>query len=172
LLVEVGDADIARDLGPDQLAALKGRPGLKTRAFPSATVHYLLLNAASDANPALRNPALWEAARWLIDYDGIANKLLKGEFRIHQAFLPEGFPGALEDTPFHLDVARAQAILKRAGLGPGLSIRLDVFNQPPYGDIAQSLQATFALAGIKLEILPALASEVYARIRSRSEEAA
>ncbi len=172
LLVEVGDADIARDLGPDQIAALKDKPGLTTVRFPSATIHYLMFNAANPANPALANPALWEAARWLIDYRGIADRLLKGEFEIHQAFLAEGFPGALNDTPYHLDVARAKSILASAGLDPGLKIKLSVMNQPPFEDIAQSLQSTFAAAGIELQILPALAGEVYAKLRARTVEAA
>lgn len=171
LLVEVGDVDMARDLGPDQIAALAASGSVKLLEFPSATIHYLLFNTANRDNPALANPALWEAARWLIDYRGIAEKLLRGQFVVHQAFLAEGFPGALEDTPYHLDIARAKQILARAGLANGLRIRLSVFNQPPYGDIAQSLQATFAQAGISLDILPAEASEVYSQVRSRSEDA-
>jgi len=171
LLVEVGDADMARDLGPDQLAALEGKPDLKTLRFPSATVHYLLFNSANRDNPALANPQLWEAARWLVDYDGIANRLLKGEFEVHQAFLADGFPGALDTTPYHLDIAKARSILAGAGLAKGLHIKLWVFNQPPYGEIAQSLQSTFGQAGIELEIEPALASEVYSKVRERSEEA-
>ena len=172
LLVEVGDADIARDLGPDQIAALEGKPELTILRLPSATVHYLLLNAANKDNPVLSNPAFWEAARWLVDYDGLANQLLKGEFIVHQAFLANGFPGALGTTPYHLDVARAKAILKRAGLDHGVTLTLDVFNQPPFQDIAQSLQATFGAAGIRVQILPGTASEVYARIRARQEQAA
>jgi peptide/nickel transport system substrate-binding protein len=170
LLVEVGDVDMARDLGPDQIAALGASRSVKLLEFPSATIHYLLFNTANRDNPALANPALWEAARWLIDYRGIAEKLLRGQFLVHQAFLAEGFPGALDDTPYHLDVARAKQILVRAGLA-NVHIRLSVFNQPPFGDIAQSLQATFAQAGISLDILPAEASEVYSQVRSRSEEA-
>jgi peptide/nickel transport system substrate-binding protein len=172
LLVEVGDVDMARDLGPDQVAALQGKPGLTTLRFPSAMVHYLLLNTANAGNPALSNPQLWEAARWLIDYDGIANGLLKGAFQVHQAFLADGFRGALNATPYHLDVARARSILTRAGLAQGVTIQMDVINQPPFGDIAQSLQSTFAQAGIRLEIAPALASEVFSKIRNRTEEAA
>ncbi len=171
LLVEVGDADIARDLGPDQLAALKGKPDLKTVDYPSATIHYLMFNTANRENPVLKNPKLWEAARWLIDYDGIAHQLLKGEFTVHQAFLADGFPGALETTPYHLDIAKARAILAGAGLDTGVRIALSVFNQPPYGEIAQSLQSTFAQAGIQLEIRPALAGEVYSQVRDRREEA-
>ncbi len=125
----VGDADIARDLGPDQIAALSADSQVRTLSFPAAKIDYLMFKAANSANPALRNPALWEAARWLIDYDGIAT------------------------TPYHLDVAGARAILAAAGIEPGLRITLDVFNQPPYGQIAQSLQASFAQAGITLDIV-------------------
>ncbi|RKP49671.1 ABC transporter substrate-binding protein [Pararobbsia silviterrae] len=171
LLVEVGDADIARDLGPDQVAALQGEAGLATLRLPSAAVHYLLLNAGNTENPVLANPAFWEAARWLVDYDGIANTLLKGTFEVHQAFLANGVPGALNTTPYHLDIARAKAILARAGIHDA-TLTLDVFNQPPFPDIAQSLQATFGAAGITVRILPGTASEVYARTRTRTEQAA
>jgi len=171
LLVRVGDADIARDLGPDQYAALSDRPGLQLRQFPSAAVHYLLFNTANTDVPALSNPALWQAARWLIDYEGISHGLLKDQFLVHQGFLAAGSPGALDDTPYRLDVGRARSILHAAGLDKGLTITLDVFNQAPFTDIAQSLQATFAAAGIHLEIRPALGGAVYARVRSHSVQA-
>jgi peptide/nickel transport system substrate-binding protein len=172
LLVEVGDADIARDLGPDQIDALRGKSELRIATYPSGKIDYLLFNTANPGNPALANPALWQAARWLVDYEGIANKLLKGEYEVHQAFLANGFPGALNETPYHLDVARAKAILASGGLANGARIKLLVFNQPPYGEIAQSLQATFSKAGIQLEIVPQLAAQLYGQIRARTEEAA
>jgi peptide/nickel transport system substrate-binding protein len=171
LLVRVGDADIARDLGPDQYAALRDRPGLQLRQFPSAAVHYLLFNTVNTGVPQLANPALWEAARWLIDYQGIAHELLKDQYQVHQAFLATGFPGALDDTPYRLDIPRAKSILHEAGLDHGLTITLDVFNQAPFTEIAQSLQANFAAAGIRLEIQPALTGQVYTRVRSHSVQA-
>jgi peptide/nickel transport system substrate-binding protein len=70
-----------------------------------------------------------------------------------------------------MDVAKAKTILAAAGIAPGSSIKLDVFNQPPYNEIAQSLQATFAQGGIRLQILPGVASEVYGKTRARTEEA-
>ena len=171
LLVEVGDADMARDLGPDQTAALAGNRRLRVLRFPSAAVHYLLFNGASRDQPALANPALWEAARWLVDYDGIARELLRGQYEVHQAFLAGGFPGALDAAPYHLDIDRARRVLEEAHLGPHLKIKLSIFNQPPYGDIAQSLQATFGRAGIDLDILPSEASDVYSQVRARAEQA-
>jgi peptide/nickel transport system substrate-binding protein len=170
LLIEQGDVDIARVLGPDQIEALQGKPGIKTETLPTAGIDYLAFNAANADNPALKNPALWEAARWLVDYDGIANQLLKGQLKVHQAFLPEGYLGGLSDTPYKLDVAKAKSILAAAGLDKGLTIKLAVFNQAPYTQIAQALQATFAQAGIKLDIQPSVGSEVYTKVRARTVE--
>ena len=70
----------------------------------------------NDANPLLKNPALWEAARYLFDYKGIADELLKGQFAVHQSFLPDGYLGSLKDKPFTYDPEKAKAILKKAGL--------------------------------------------------------
>lgn len=170
LLIEQGDADIARALGPDQIAALQGKAGIKTETLPTAGIDYLAFNAANADNPALKNPALWEAARWLIDYDGIANQLLKGQLKVHQAFLPEGYLGGLADNPYKLDVEKAKGILAAAGLDKGLTIKLSVFNQAPYTQIAQAFQTTFAQAGIKLDIQPAVGSEVYTKVRARTVE--
>ncbi|MBF9233926.1 ABC transporter substrate-binding protein [Microvirga alba] len=171
LLVEQGDADIARGLGSDQVSALKGKPGLKVEEIASARTDYLRFNTTNSANPALANPALWEAARWLIDYEGIAKDLLKGSVQVHQSFLPEGFPGALTDNPYKLDIEKAKAILAKAGLDKGLTIKFTVFNTAPFTQIAQSLQETFGKAGITLDIQPGVASEVYAKGRARQDEA-
>ncbi len=171
LLVEQGDADIARDLGADQIASLQGKPGVVVQATPSAQQDYVILNSASKDVPALGNPALWEAARWLVDYDGIANKLLKGQYIIHQTFLPEGFPGAISENPFIFDPAKAKDVLAKAGL-KDVKFKLTVSNQPPFTDIAQSLQASFAQGGVTIEIEPVVASELYAKLRGRTYDAA
>ncbi|KGT86691.1 ABC transporter substrate-binding protein [Erwinia typographi] len=168
LLLEQGDADIARNLGADQIAALKGKPGVKPLAIPMASLYYMQFNI--DANPVLKNPALWEASRYLFDYHGIADDLLKGQFQVHQAFLPEGFLGALNDTPYSYDPEKAKAILKKAGLS-NASFKLSVSNQPPYLDIAQALQASFARGGIKVELIPGLSSEVSTAVKAHKYEA-
>ena len=164
LLVEQGDADIARGLSADQIEALKSKPGVKVLAVPSARTDYLLIN--TKANATLGNPAFWEAARYLVDYNGIAKDLLRGQSQVHQAFLPVGFPGALTDTPFKLDVDRAKKILADAGIKTPFKIQFIVFNDQPFLAIAQSLQSSFAKAGVELEIQPGVASEIYAKGRS------
>ncbi|WP_017350096.1 ABC transporter substrate-binding protein [Pantoea sp. A4] len=167
LLIQQGDADVAYQLGPDLISALKSDKNLKITAFPSDLVYYLGFNTKDPHQPALGNPALWQAARWLVNYDSLANQLLKGQYKVHQSFLPQGFDGALENTPFHYDVAKAKAILKQGGIAPGTHIALTVVNQPPYIDVAQALQASFAAADVQLDIQPVAESELWSKMRSR-----
>lgn len=167
LLLESGDADIARDLGPDQIEALGSNKALRIETYPQAAVHFLSLNQKHEK---LRNPALWEALRYLVDYDGIATRLLKGQMQVHQAFLPVGFPGALYSKPYKLAPDKAKAILAKAGI-QNLSIDLDLINTPRFMDMAQSMQATMAKAGIKLNLLPGTGSQVITRYRARKHEA-
>ncbi len=167
LLIQQGDVDVAYQLGPDQIDALKSDKNLRIEAFPSSLVYYLGFNTKDKAQPALSNPALWQAARWLVDYHSLSNDLLKGQYRIHQSFLPQGFDGALEDQPFHYDVAKAKAILAKGGIKPGTKFALTVINQPPYIDVAQALQASFAKADVQIELQPVAESELWSKMRGR-----
>lgn len=171
LLIQQGDADIARDLGADQTSALEGKPGVKVLSIPSAEQNYMVFNAGNNANPLLKNPALWEAARYLVDYEGITKDLLKGQYFIHQSFLPVGFAGALDNNPFKFDPAKAKEILAKAGIKDAY-FTLDVENKPPFITIAQSMQASFAQGGVKIDLLPAAGSQVYARVRAKQHQAA
>lgn len=171
LLIQQGDADVARELGPDQTVALKNQPGVKVLEIPSAEQNYLVFNTGNAANPLLKNPAFWEAARYLIDYQGITQDLLKGQYFVHQSFLPVGLPGALEDNPFSFDPAKAKAILAKAGI-TNATLTLDVENKPPFITLAQALQASFAQGGVKLDLLPAAGSQVYSRVRAKQHQAA
>ncbi|MCE9840477.1 MULTISPECIES: ABC transporter substrate-binding protein [Proteus] len=170
LLIEKGDADIARDLGTDQTAALAGKTGIKILDIPSAEQVYMAFNTAS-GNPALSNPAFWEASRYLIDYKGITEDLMRGQYFIHQSFLPIGLPGALKDNPFTFDPEKAKAILAKAGI-TNARFTLDVENKVPYITVAQSIQASFAQAGVQVDLLPAAGSQVYSRVRAKQHQAA
>ncbi|MBD4199921.1 ABC transporter substrate-binding protein, partial [Xanthomonas citri pv. citri] len=77
-----------------------------------------------------------------------------------------GLPGALETNPFTFDPQKAKAILDKAGIKDA-HFTLDVENKPPFITIAQSLQASFAQGGVKVDLLPAAGSQVYARVRAK-----
>ncbi|MGB8274029.1 MAG: ABC transporter substrate-binding protein, partial [Alphaproteobacteria bacterium] len=152
LLVERGDIDVARNLGPDQAAGVGNNPELRVRRTRKGALYYLGLN---QKNEYLRRPEVREAVRYLVDYRGIAGTLMRGAAEIHQAFVPLGYLGALADRPFRLDTLRARHLLEQAGLGQGFAVTLDVRGTRPDLDVAQSLQSTFAAAGIRLDIAPA-----------------
>ena len=108
--------------------------------------------------------------RYLVDYEGISKQLLRGQMRVHQAFLPVGFAGALTTTPYKLDPDRAKSILTQAGI-TNLEIDMDLINAPRFMDMAQSMQATMAKAGIKLNLLPGTGAQVITRYRARQHQA-
>ena len=168
LLVEQGDADIARNLGSDQFSALQHQPSVKPVAVPIASLYYLLFNLK--ASPVLSNPAFLEASRYLFDYKGIADDLLRGQISVHQTFLPDGYLGELKDNPYSYDPAKAKVTLAKAGL-QNISFNLIVNNQPPYLDIAQALQASFAKGGVKVTLIPGISSEITSKISSHKFDA-
>jgi len=167
LLLETGDIDLARNLTPDQIASMSS-DAVKVETFPQAAVHFLSFNQKTEV---LQPEAVWEASRYLVDYEGMTETFLKGQMEIHQAFWPEGFPGALTDTPFSYDPERAEQILNDAGIETPITVTLDVINSTPFTDMAQSLQATFAEAGVNFDILPGTAAQVITKYRERSHQA-
>jgi len=101
----------------------------------------------------------------------MAGSFLNGQMDIHQAFWPRGFPGSYDEAPFAYDPARAAKILADAAIETPIEVTLDVINAPPFTDIAQSLQASFADAGIEFNILPGTGAQVITKYRERTHEA-
>ena len=167
LLLEKGDVDVAADLNPDQIRSLESSADIAITRIPRGTVYYLALN---QANPVLAKPEVWQAARWLVDYDGIANKLFLGQYKVNQAPVAQGVPSALTDQPYKLDVAKARELLATAGYPDGFSVAIDTMPVAPYREIAQSLQGTFAQAGVKLELRVADSAQVLTRYRERRHD--
>jgi peptide/nickel transport system substrate-binding protein len=167
LLVEKGDIDIARNLGPDQIKGLEGNSEVRIHSSPKGGIFYLGLNQKHEA---LQKPQVRQALKYLVDYDGIANTILKGSMEPHQAFLPKGFLGALEDKPFKLDPEKAKQLLAEAGYPNGLTLTMDTRNNFPTLDMAQAIQSTFALGGVKLEIIPMDGKQALTKYRARNHE--
>ncbi len=167
LLLQRGDADVARDLLPEQLAAARTNPDFTIVSRPKASLMYLAMNAKT---PALAKPGVREAIRWAIDYQGIAANLTKDTYTVHQSFLPSGFPAAVNDTPFHFDPAKAKALLATAGYADGLELTLDHASSSPRTEIAQALQAQFRQVGIKLTLNAGEGRQVLTKIRARQHQ--
>jgi peptide/nickel transport system substrate-binding protein len=167
LLLEKGDVDYARDLTKDQLDAIKGNANIVTQQAPKTSIMYVSFN---QKNANLAKPEVREALKWLVDYAGIEENILRGSYVVHQAFLPKGFLGAIDDKPYKFDLAKAKALLAKAGVPDGFSVTMDVRNTSPWTDVAQAIQASWAKAGVKLELIPGDGKQVITKYRARNHD--
>ncbi len=167
LLLEKGDADIARNLTPQDLDALAANKDIRSTATPKGTVYYFSLN---QKNPTLAKPEVREAFKWLVDYDAIGKTLIKNIGVVHQNFLPLGLLGASKDQPYKLDVAKAKALLAQAGVPAGFKVTIDMRTVQPVQGITEAMQQTFKLAGIELEILPGDGKQTLTKYRARTHD--
>lgn len=167
LLLEQGDIDIARSLTAEEIDAVRANPDIKLVEGPKGSIYYLGLN---QKNPYLAKPEVRQAMKYLVDYQAIADTIMKGKVTVHQAFLPKGFLGALEETPFSLDVAKAKELLAAAGLPDGFSVTMDTRNTPDITGIAQAIQQTAAQAGVKIELIPGDGQQTLTKYRARNHD--
>jgi peptide/nickel transport system substrate-binding protein len=84
--------------------------------------------------------------------------------------LPEGFLGTLNARPYKQDVAKAKALLAKAGVPNGFSVTMDMPNDYPYIEIAQALQANFAQGGINVKLIPGDAKQAIGKYRARQHD--
>ncbi len=167
LLLEKGDIDIARNLGPDQIKGLTGNADIKIHSAPKGGIFYLGFN---QKHPILSKPQVRQALKYLVDYQGMADSILKGTMVVHQAFLPKGFLGALLETPFSFDPEKAKKLLADAGHPDGFTVSMDTRNNFPTLDMAQAIQSSFAQGGVKVEILPMDGKQALTKYRARNHE--
>ncbi len=167
LLLEKGDIDVARDLLPEEIAALSTNPDITIDAGVKGTIFYLALN---QKNEFLSKPEVREAMKYLVDYQAIADTIVKGKMDVHQTFLPKGFLGELDSNPYSLNVAKAKELLAAAGLPDGFTVTMDTRNTPDVTAIAQAVQQTMAEAGIKLEIIPGDGGQTLEKYRARTHD--
>ena len=167
LLLEKGDADIARNLSPQDLAALAGNKDIKTTSTPKGTVYYISLN---QKNPNLAKPEVREALKWLVDYSAIGDTLIKNIGMVHQNFMPVGLLGASKEMPYKLDVDKAKALLAKAGLPNGFKLSIDMRTTQPVQGITEAFQQTAKRAGVDIEILPGDGKQTLTKYRARTHD--
>jgi peptide/nickel transport system substrate-binding protein len=149
LQLEAGDVDVATRLSSTDLAAVESGGKADIQKTPGFGFYYLALNQKDEI---LSNPKVREAFRYLIDYDGLANTVMKYYGIKQQTIIPAGLPGASEVNPYKLDIEKAKQLLAEAGYPNGFSKVYYATPVTPEYEVAQSLQANAAKAGIKLDL--------------------
>jgi peptide/nickel transport system substrate-binding protein len=166
LQLERGDVDIARGLTGEDLEALSGNPDLVVEESPKLSTFYLGL---SQKHPTLAKPEVQEALRYLVDYDAIAKTVMRHRGVTWQTILPKGMLGALDSSPYKLDVAKAKELLAKAGVQP-FTVTVNTGNQPELVGTAEAIQKTFAEAGITLKILATDQKQALSVYRARKHD--
>jgi peptide/nickel transport system substrate-binding protein len=167
LLLEQGDVDIARRLSPNDAEAIAANAELQLFDEQRGRIYYL---GANQKYEPLANPKVTEALKYLIDYEGMTNSFLRGQFVVHQSFLPAGFLGAIEDKPFKLDVEKAKALLAEGGYPDGFDVEISVRNDQPALDIATAIQGTLEQGGIRATVKTGTGAEVLDGYRARTHQ--
>ncbi|HQY42970.1 MAG TPA: ABC transporter substrate-binding protein [Paracoccaceae bacterium] len=167
LMLEKGDIDISRELTPTDIEGLQGNADVKVEQDVGGQIFYLSFN---QKNENFKNAKFLDAMRWAIDYQGMVDTFLKGTNVVHQSFLPKGFLGALDDTPYSLDVEKAKALLAESGITDP-KITLSVRNAADRMDMAQSIQNTLGQAGITVELKVGEGAEQLEEYRGRLHDA-
>jgi peptide/nickel transport system substrate-binding protein len=169
LLLQKGDADIARDLGADQLKSIAGNKEMTSTSSPQGSSLYIAMNQTV---PELQKVQVHQAIKWAINYDAIAKNITPGTWSVCQTFLPYALPGALKETPFKQDTAKAKQLMSEAGLGNGFAVTMDYISHSPDAEIAQAIQADLAAIGIKITLLPGEQKQVITKTRARQHQLA
>jgi peptide/nickel transport system substrate-binding protein len=166
--LEKGDADIAKNLSPQQIKALQGKPGVTTASGNSLQLVYVGMNATFKP---LDNVDVREALRTAVDYDGIVNNLLSGNAKKVQDIIPAGLAGYNDATPFQADVTKAKALLAKAGQ-TSITLELLVSTGPAPGgaqwsDIAAKLKDDWAKIGVTANIKQTAQAELLTTYRAQ-----
>ena len=167
LLVQKGDADIARDLNADQLKPIMNSPDFSFAKTDQLMSMYLGLNMGM---PQFQKTEVLQAIKWAIDYDAIAQNITPNVWSVWQTFLPKGSPGSIPDKPFKKDVAKAKALLAKGGYPDGFSVTLDHAAKSPYAEIAQAVQADLAAIEVKVQLLAGEQKQVTTKMRARQHQ--
>lgn len=167
LMLERGDLDVGFALSVPDINALSSNEAVEVQAVASSGFYFLAVNM-KDERFANQDTRL--ALRYLIDYQGINTTIMPNYGVLHQRPVSPGVIGSIEDPGYALDVEKAKQYLADAGYADGFSVKLLALNEPPFLDIATSIQGTLAQAGIQAEIVTGTGNQVYGPMRERTFE--
>lgn len=167
LLLEQGDVDVARDLGPDDLSALDAGGMIAVERVLRPQLFFWTFNMTEGP---FAEPQVRRAMRYLIDYDALQDSVMSYLGVQRASFTPIGSVGALDEAegqPFELDLDRARELLAEAGYPDGFSSSVLIGTLPHSAPIAESIQQNAAQIGVQLSLERMANAQLFSRIRAR-----
>ncbi len=167
LLLEKGDIDLARNLSTEDIAGISGNSDIAVHNDLRGRLMYISMN---QKDPNLSKPKVVEALKYLIDYKGMQDSFLKGQYTIHQAFLPRTYLGEIDDQPYSYDLEKAKALLKEAGVEGGFELKINVREGQERIESAQSSQNTCGKANSKVTLEVGTGKQTLGVYRAREHQ--
>ncbi|MGA1836309.1 ABC transporter substrate-binding protein [Herbiconiux sp. 11R-BC] len=168
-----GTAQVALDLGSDQIASLSGNSSVIVSTTSSPTLFFLFSNANPAVSATTSNPKFREAVTYGLDYSGLLELAGNGAVRA-AGVVPDSFLGALKaDQAIARDVTRAKAAVATLGGTPTVSLEYpsDISsNGLDFGPIAERIQANLAEVGITVNLTPSPVATALANYRAGTEQ--
>lgn len=169
--VQSGTADVALDLGSDQIAGLSGDVVVSTSQSP--TIFFLFLNANPEVSQVTSTADFREAVKYGLDFDGILELAGDGAERAY-GIVPSSYLGALgPDAAVERDLDRAKAAAARAGsnLTADLEYASDFSsNGLSMGPFAERIAAQLAEVGITVNLKPGPIATTLESYRAGTEQ--
>ncbi|HEX7039565.1 MAG TPA: ABC transporter substrate-binding protein [Trueperaceae bacterium] len=145
-----GGLDVLFNIPADSFRQLEGMASLETDSFLGWGSVHLGFNTTS---PKLQDIRVRQAIAHAIDKQLIVDELLSGLAQVGVAPVPPTVRFAASDLeePYPYDADRARELLAQAG-AEGLTLTLDVYQNPDLEAVAQVLQAMLADVGVTVEV--------------------
>ncbi|HEY9389949.1 MAG TPA: ABC transporter substrate-binding protein [Mycobacteriales bacterium] len=168
--VQRGDADIALDLTPDQIAGLPANGPVQVARTAALGVMYLGWTADAAQDPALAKRDNWDAIRYALDYSQIV-ELAKGAGERAPGIVPGALAGGLDESKaVTQDLDAARAALAKAGNPDGFEFTMAYASQSnaagvSFDVVAQKIQSDLKNVGITVKLKPELQAQFYSDYR-------
>lgn len=145
-----GDIDVAYDLLPKDLAALRNNPNIRLIQFKVPWPYYLGMN---NTIAPFNDPKVRQAISYAIPQKTIIDKVLHGFGRECRSPVAAGMPTSyFGASPYTYDPAKAKALLQKAGAS-NLKFDLAILQgRPEDQQTAVWIQASLAQAGVQMNI--------------------
>lgn len=176
--IQANDADMLYDIlvPPALIPMMQATGDEKLVAISTGRTAFIFINSKSpNANGALADVRVRQAINFAINKAAVVQQL-GGPF---VAAPQNGIfgPGLLGYHDFDLypskdakgDPEAARALLAEAGFPDGISLKMPFRNLNNESAIAQTLQASFAEAGIEVELIPVSAADYYSKFMTNPQ---
>lgn len=150
-LVETGAAGVALNLSPLQLHTLAGSPAVVEHVSNTGDVWFVNLN---EKDPPFNKVLVRQALSYAVPYKSLISQVMEGFASPMDSAVPVGMPdhtGA--GFRYTYDLAKAKALLKKAGYAKGFAFTLTVDpSEPGTVEDATLIQSSFAEMGVRVKI--------------------